>query len=131
MRTGTLITLLLVSAIMLCIAGIFVTMYNSAAYYYTIEELVTNPVNTHRLMRVKGELTRDSVIFTQHVPLLEFTLTDGTHQLDAVYGRPAPDNFLHANEVIVEGRLSEQGVFTVSKLMLQCPSKYEPDDKGV
>lgn len=99
-------------------------MQNSAAYYYTLAEVSSTDLAGKQL-RVKGELVRESVVWEPEIPRLQFALTDGTHQLEMVYDAVIPDNFDHSTELIVEGRLAEDQRFKVSRLMLQCPSKYE------
>ena len=100
---------------------------NSAAYYYTISEVLVQEMRDQKL-RIKGKLVKDSVNYDPSIPLLEFSLADQDSQVDAVYAGVLPDNFHHADEVIVEGKFNSRGRFTVSKLMLQCPSKYEGED---
>ncbi|MGI6148144.1 MAG: cytochrome c maturation protein CcmE [Firmicutes bacterium] len=100
---------------------------NSAAYYYTISEVLVQEMRDQKL-RIKGKLVKDSVNYDPSIPLLEFSLADQDSQVDAVYAGVLPDNFHHADEVIVEGKFNSRGQFTVSKLMLQCPSKYEGED---
>lgn len=62
------------------------------------------------------------------MPLLQFSLTDGQSHLRASYQGVLPDNFHHSEEVIMEGTFDSSGEFQVSKLMLQCPSKYEGEE---
>lgn len=101
-------------------------MQNSAAYYYTIEELHYLD-SLPRSVRIKGELVVDSVHYEAGGPRLEFTLAQNGYQVAAVCPQPMPDNFLHSDEVIIEGHLDSDNIFRVSKLMLQCPSKYEAE----
>ncbi|HHY10907.1 MAG TPA: cytochrome c maturation protein CcmE [Firmicutes bacterium] len=101
---------------------------DSAAYYYTISEVAAKEMNHTGKIRIKGELAENSVDYDPRLPLLEFTLKEGGHTLPAVYRGVLPDNFHHAEEVIVEGKMESDGKFIVSKLMLQCPSKYEGED---
>lgn len=100
---------------------------NSAAYYYTISEAQAQEVQDQKL-RLKGQLVKDSVSYNYTIPLLEFALADEDSQVEAAYEGVLPDNFHHAEEVIVEGKFNAQGKFVVSKLMLQCPSKYEGEE---
>lgn len=102
-------------------------MQNSAAYYYTISELESLD-SMPRTARVKGQLVPDSVDYNPNGPFLAFELTDGVHQLSARGQQTLPDNFLHSEEVILEGHLDSDGVFQIAKLMLQCPSKYEGEE---
>ncbi|HHT68950.1 MAG TPA: cytochrome c maturation protein CcmE [Firmicutes bacterium] len=121
--------ILLLSLLPLFVLGFlaFRAFENSAAYYYTISEVQGKDVSEQKL-RVKGQLVEDSVVYDASIPLLEFRLTDGNSYMKASYRGVLPDNFHHSEEVIVEGTLHSQGEFTVSKLMLQCPSKYEGEE---
>ncbi|NMB02154.1 MAG: cytochrome c maturation protein CcmE [Firmicutes bacterium] len=100
---------------------------NSATYYYTISEANALEGQEQKL-RIKGQLVDESVNYSTSIPLLEFSLTDQESRIDVVYQGVLPDNFHHADEVIVEGKFNSQGQFVVSKLMLQCPSKYEGEE---
>lgn len=100
---------------------------NSAAYCYTISEAKTSSVQEQKL-RMKGQLVDGSVDYDASIPLLKFALTDQNSKIDAVYSGVLPDNFRHADEIIIEGKFNSHGEFMVSKLMLQCPSKYEGEE---
>ena len=121
--------ILLLSLLPLLLLGFlaFRAFENSAAYYYTISEVQANEVSEQKL-RVKGQLVPDSVIYDASIPLLGFSLTDGDAHIQASYRGVLPDNFNHSEEVIIEGTLNSQGELLVSKLMLQCPSKYEGEE---
>ncbi|NLL43294.1 MAG: cytochrome c maturation protein CcmE [Firmicutes bacterium] len=105
----------------------FQAFENSAAYYYTISE-TSALEETDQKLRLKGQLVEGSVDYNSSIPRLEFSLADQDAQVEAVYQGVLPDNFHHAQEVIVEGKFNTQGQFLVSKLMLQCPSKYEGEE---
>ena len=131
MKKNTKVFLILLSLALMGFGALLVSaVQNSTAYYHTIEEIIADPTGD-RTLRVKGELIKESVSFNPQGPILEFSLTDGANVLQAISHQAPPDNFLHSDEVIIEGRVMENGVFRVSRLMLQCPSKYEPDEEGV
>ena len=100
---------------------------NSAAYYYSVAEVSAMELTQNKL-RIKGELVKDSVDYDAQSPLLKFSLVEEGHLLPVIYNGVMPDNFTHADEIIVEGKLEASGQFQVSKLMLQCPSKYEGEE---
>ncbi len=112
---------------LLVFGGLLVSaVQNSSAYYFTLEELLDKE-DTTRMLRVKGELVPASVIFDPQGPRLAFSLTDGKNAIAATYRGATPDNFLHADEIIVEGFLTD-GILRVEKILLQCPSKYETEE---
>lgn len=100
---------------------------NTAAYYYTISEAKAVSEQRQKL-RIKGQLVEESINYDFSVPLLKFTLADEEETINAVYQGVLPDNFHHAQELIIEGNFNSQQEFVVSKLMLQCPSKYEGEE---
>lgn len=100
---------------------------NTAAYYYTISEAKAVSEQRQKL-RIKGQLVEESIDYDFSVPLLKFTLADEEETINAVYQGVLPDNFHHAQELIIEGNFNSQQEFVVSKLMLQCPSKYEGEE---
>lgn len=121
--------IILISFLPLLLLGFlaFRAFENSAAYYYTISEVKAQEISEQKL-RVKGQLVADSVSYDSTVPRLEFALTDGNAEITAVYRGAMPDNFYHSEEVIIEGKMNSQAEFVISKLMLQCPSKYEGEE---
>lgn len=121
--------IILFSMLPLLVLGLlaFRAFENSAAYYYTISEVAAKEM-VEQKVRIKGELVEGSVDYNASIPLLKFDLTDGVAKVAAVYQGVLPDNFQHADEVIIEGKLNSNGEFMVSKLMLQCPSKYEGEE---
>ena len=121
--------ILLFSTLPLLLLGVmaFRAFENSAAYYYTISEVKAQGISERKL-RIKGELVNDSVDYNSSIPLLKFALTDGDSQIEVLYPGGLPDNLSHSDELIVEGTFNSDGEFIVSKLMLQCPSKYEGEE---
>lgn len=105
----------------------FQAFEDSAAYYYTISEAKAQGSSEQKL-RIKGQLVEDSVSYNSSIPLLQFMLTDNDSRIQVSYEGVLPDNFRHADEVIIEGKFDSHGEFVVSKLMLQCPSKYEGEE---
>jgi len=81
---------------------------HSAAYYYTISEAKELQAEAQKL-RIKGQVVKDSVHYDPSIPLLEFALADQAAQIDVIYGGVLPDNFHHAQEVIVEGKFGPPG----------------------
>jgi cytochrome c-type biogenesis protein CcmE len=101
----------------------------TAAYYYTIEEAVNLEAGSRKI-RIKGSLVANSVDYQPEIPLLSFTISHGENQLSVRHKGVLPNNLTHADEIIVEGRFNDVGEFEASKLMLQCPSKYEDGSGG-
>ena len=71
---------------------------------------------------VPGTIKRD--VATQTI---EFTVTDGIQSYPVTYHGLAPDTFTDQQEieVVVEGRLGQDGVFRATTLLAKCGSRYE------
>lgn len=76
---------------------------------------------------VPGSIRRDAA--TQQV---DFRISDGVHEYPVTYRGLVPDTFTDANdiEVIVEGRLGQDGVFHATDVLAKCGSRYEAVPKA-
>jgi cytochrome c-type biogenesis protein CcmE len=69
---------------------------------------------------VLGTVTRDVASQT-----ITFQVTDGTQTYPVIYRGLAPDTFTDSSEVVVEGRLQQDGTFRATTLLAKCGSRYE------
>ena len=69
---------------------------------------------------VSGTIRRDMATNT-----VSFEVTDGSHTYPVVYQGLPPDTFDDDADVVVEGRLSRDGVFHATSLLAKCGSRYE------
>ena len=102
---------------------------DSATYYYEVGELLAqgNSIN-NETVRVNGQVAPGSLEQEAAGSILRFTMVDieGDESLPVVYQGVVPDTFKVGNEVVVEGKLSSEGIFQAYTLMPTCPSKYVP-----
>ena len=118
---------LLVGAIVVVLAVgymIFSAAKSSAAYYLTIEELGQQGPSK-RNVRVAGNVVGESIVWEPRDLRLAFEMVDDSGQLTVVYHGSRPDMFRDEAEVVVEGRMTEEGIFEARTMLLKCPSKYE------
>ena len=76
---------------------------------------------------VPGTIRRDAATQT-----IDFQVTDGVKSYPVTYRGLAPDTFTDKQdivEVVVEGRLSSDGVFHATTLLAKCGSRYEAVDE--
>jgi cytochrome c-type biogenesis protein CcmE len=52
-------------------------------------------------------------------------VTDGAQVFPVVYRGIAPDTFTDGVDVVVEGRMGEDGTFRATTLLAKCASRYE------
>ena len=54
-----------------------------------------------------------------------FRVTDGAYTFPVVYRGIAPDTFTDGVDVVVEGRMGQDGTFHATTLLAKCASRYE------
>ncbi len=103
-------------------------MSETAAYYLTVAEAANAGGNSENdTVRVKGKVRAGSINWDANELQLSFTLGDEHSHIAVMYHGIVPDLFAPGREVIVEGRLSPDGIVATS-LLASCPSKYEAQD---
>ena len=54
-----------------------------------------------------------------------FVVTDGARDVNVLYRGIAPDTFTDGVDVVVEGRMGQDGTFRATTLLAKCASRYE------
>ncbi len=102
---------------------------DTGQYYLTPTELATKVRTDHSFYNVglkigarvvKGSIHRD--VATQTIT---FRVSDGQASYPVVYRGLAPDTFTDEADVVVEGRLQDDGTFHATTLLAKCGSRYE------
>jgi len=106
---------------------VFTAASGSAAYYVTIQE-ARDQGPSRRNVRISGTIVGESIVWEPRDQLLEFDIVDESGQMSVVYNGARPDMFRDQAELVVEGKLSPEGIFEARTLVLRCPSKYEEAD---
>ena len=78
-----------------------------------------------RNVRVAGYVVGESIVWEPRDLHLAFDMTDESGKLSVVYSGARPDMFRDQAEVVVEGKMGQDGVFEARTMLLKCPSKYE------
>lgn len=55
----------------------------------------------------------------------QFVVTDGAREVPVIYRGLAPDTFTDGVDVVVEGRMGQDGTFHATTLLAKCASRYE------
>lgn len=119
-------------------------LFTASSYYLTVSEvheqhaqalarLQQGDANalTQRI-RVNGEVVAGSEDWNAQELTLRFAISDESGEsLPIVFYGPRPDNFQRAASAIVEGELTESGVFQADTLLLKCPSRYEEEPEEI
>ena len=106
---------------------IFSAASGSVAYYVTIDK-VQHMEPSGRNVRVAGNVVGESIVWEARDLRLAFEMVDESGQLAVRYKGPRPDMFRDQAEVVIEGKLADDGVFEARTMLLKCPSKYEEAD---
>ena len=81
--------------------------------------------NLDRSCQVMGEIDKSSVRYDHASGVLEFNITDESHEgLLVTYRGVTPGNFDQAKDVVVSGRFDSES-FVADRLLVKCPSKYQ------
>jgi cytochrome c-type biogenesis protein CcmE len=118
---------------------IYTGIRETSTYYLTIEEFVLKKeALANEGVRVAGRVQAGSVQWNPKDLRLSFVLgpfkDDTGNQTAGVpvsYQGILPDMFAEGRDVIVEGTYDAGNTLAAKTLMTSCPSKYEPEKKGV
>lgn len=111
------------TVVVAAIIGLVVfSLRGSTAYYVTPGELAAGPVRTTDHVRVAGKVVAGSIL--KEGSTTRFDVSDGTAKLAVTTEDLLPDTFAAGVEVVVEGAMTERGVFSAAKVLAKCPSKF-------
>ena len=106
------------------------TLSEGTEYYKHVDEVLANPdawhgkrLQLHGFVKGVPGRKRDSLEY-------RFDVQSNGKVIQAFYTGIVPDTFKEESEVVLKGRLAEDGTFHVEKdgVMAKCPSKYTPKD---
>ena len=101
------------------------------SYYLSVSEFVAAPDRTDGGFRINGKVAEGSIVRESTGQDVAFVVTDGEADLPVRYHGIIPDTFVDNADVVVEGRLADDGTFEAHTLLAKCPSKYEAADGAI
>ncbi|MFQ5646151.1 MAG: cytochrome c maturation protein CcmE [bacterium] len=111
---------------------VFTGISQNMVYFLKVNEFLAKGSKMYgRNVRLNGKVAKGTVHKTIESGKVryQFKITDGKDFIKIDYKGVVPDTFEEEKEVIVEGKYSEATrVFTATKLMTKCPSKYDQAD---
>ncbi len=96
-------------------------------YFLQVDQFVQDDSYHDQRVRLHGTVSNDNFLIDRGLLTAEFDLLGQTQQQRISYGGVVPDLFKRDQDVVVEGRLDEAGIFQADTLMTKCASKYETD----
>ena len=107
---------------------IFSGATGSTMYFLTVPEVQQKLIALKgEPIRVAGKVTEDPIAWDVRNLSLAFVIGDTQSRIPVYYKGVKPDMFQAGVDVIVEGRIRQDGVLVASVLMTSCPSKYQED----
>jgi len=106
----------------------FVGFEESKAYYITVGEYYAMQQDLHgRTIKVAGDVVEGSIDRTKSP--MEFLIGHEGRTLRVRYVGKAvlPDTFTDGSKAVVEGSISDDGVFQARHIEAKCASKYEAE----
>lgn len=118
--------LVIVGALIYLIASGF---KDNASFYLTVSELqAKTDLTPADGVRIQGYVDPASIDWNADKIELYFNMNYEGDTVRVFYQGIKPDQLADAQQVVVEGHISDNGVFNANKIMLKCPSKYEVEN---
>lgn len=135
------------------VAYMIVNGMATGRYYMTVDDLVSNPENAGKNVRVAGAVDGNTIRFDPETQILTFTVANIPNDSEAIktegglaevlynalqdptvtrmeivwHNAEMPDLLQHEAQAIMEGKLGEDGKFYADTVMLKCPTRYSDE----
>src|SRR5262245_15656961 len=122
---------LLGAGAILAVAGYLMasSIKSTGVYYLTPTELATKLAADSSLrdvgIKLGARVVPGSIRRAPGGREYAFHVTDGARDVPVVYRGIAPDTFTDGIDVVVEGRMGQDGTFHATTLLAKCASRYE------
>lgn len=94
-------------------------------YYLPVDDFVADQSAQSSRVRLHGTVSDEELEVNPAMLSAKFNLDGEQSSLRIEYSGVIPDLFQADRDVVVEGRLDENGVFQADVLLTKCASKYE------
>lgn len=99
---------------------------SQASYFYLPADLVANPPEAGRAVRLGGMVETGSIAKAPDGVTVRFVVGDGKARVPVSFRGIVPDLFKEGSGVVAEGRLDAQGGFVADNLLAKHDEKYVP-----
>lgn len=101
------------------------------AYFLPVDEFVASPERQAQRVRLHGIVQSEGLETSSASIGVSFMLGGEQSSLPVYFTGVIPDMFQAEREVVVEGKLDDQGVFQADVLLTKCASKYTSDGQSI
>ena len=121
------LVLLVVALAALVGAGLLAAwaLRNQAAYFYVPSEIVADPPEAERAVRLGGMVEQGSLETAPDGVTIDFVVGDGKARVPVRFRGITPDLFVEGSGVVAEGRM-EGGRFVADNLLAKHDENYIP-----
>lgn len=105
---------------------IFYALKQNLNVFVTPSQLATESVSSHYKMRLGGMVQKNSVRRDANSLRVDFIITDFKHNIHVQYVGVLPDLFHEGKGAIVEGTLSNGGIFIATTVLAKHDENYMP-----
>jgi cytochrome c-type biogenesis protein CcmE len=102
---------------------------NQASYFYIPSEIVADPPEAGRAVRLGGMVEAGSLRTAADGVTMHFTIGDGKARVPATFAGIAPDLFKEGSGVVAEGHFIA-GTFVADNLLAKHDENYVPRELG-
>ena len=122
------LVLLAIALVALIGAGLLAAwaLRNQASYFYVPSELIAQPPESGRAVRLGGMVERGSIKTAADGVTLNFVVGDGKARVPVRFSGIAPSLFVEGSGVVAEGKLGADGTFVADNLLAKHDEKYVP-----
>jgi cytochrome c-type biogenesis protein CcmE len=93
--------------------------------YLSVDEYTAEPANRPLRVRLHGTVAEEGLEADAGLMQANFSIQGDSTAVPVTFSGIVPDMFQAGAEVVVEGKLDENGVFQADTLLTKCASKYE------
>ena len=99
---------------------------NQASYFYVPRDMVAQPPETGRAVRLGGMVQTGSIKTAPDGITVNFVVGDGEATVPVTFTGIVPDLFVEGSGVVAEGSLGPDGTFVATNLLAKHDENYMP-----
>lgn len=122
------LVLLVIALVVLIGAGLLAAwaLRNQASYFYVPGEIVANPPDPDRGVRLGGMVEKGSLRTEADGVTIAFVVQDGKARVPVRFSGIVPSLFVEGSGVVAEGRMGSDGTFVADNLLAKHDENYVP-----
>jgi cytochrome c-type biogenesis protein CcmE len=122
------LVLLAVALVVLIGAGLLAAwaLRNQASYFYVPSDIVANPPEPDRAVRLGGMVEKGSLKTAADGVTIDFVVQDGKARVPVTFRGIVPSLFVEGSGVVAEGHLAAGGTFVADNLLAKHDENYVP-----